>query len=233
MKYLCTLFINIVILNQFNKNIDIAQFIIFCESLKQRLSNPLPGSTAHLKMASRIRLEEMNLKHDSNNATISAVLVLLYLHGNSIHTSFILRPKYDGVHSGQVAFPGGRKEKEDKSVVETAVREAQEEVNIDPSKITVLGTLTDLYIPPSNYLVTPVVAFTESRPDFIPQVSEVAEIIEANISFLFDELLKKQKTIIVREHRIEAPYYEVNGHVIWGATAMILSELEDVIKSLN
>jgi hypothetical protein len=76
------------------------------------------------------------------------------------------------------------------------------------------------------------VAFTKTRPDFKIQVSEVAEIIEANISFLFNARLKKQKTIIVREHRIEAPCYKVDSHVIWGATAMILSELEEVIKRL-
>lgn len=217
----------------FTKNIEEDNFTAFCKQLSNRLSDELPGETAHLKMASKVRLTELKFNPDRSNARLSSVLILLYLNKNSIYTSFILRPQYDGVHSGQVAFPGGKKEAEDRSPIETAIREAHEEVNIYPNSINVLGTLSDLYIPPSNYLVTPVVACSTIRPDFIPQESEVEEIIESNISFLFDQNLKRRKTLNIRNSKIDAPYYQVNGNVIWGATAMILSELEELISSIT
>jgi len=217
----------------FTQHIDLSTFNSFCNKLQSKLSEPLPGEDAHLKMASNVRLGELKFNSSKKPARLSSVLILLYLNNNKIYTSFILRPKYDGVHSGQVAFPGGRQEKEDKSIIHTALREAKEEVNIEQSKITVLGTLSDLFIPPSNYLVTPVLAFSDCPPDFIPQESEVEKIIEANISFLFDETLVKRKTLIVRNTKIDAPYYKVNEQTIWGATAMILSELKEVIKSIN
>ena len=217
----------------FTKHINEHNFEAFCKQLSHRLSNELPGEAAHLRMTSKVRLTELKFSSDRSNAKLSSVLILLYLNKNSIYTSFILRPQYDGVHSGQVAFPGGKKEAEDTSPIETAIREAHEEVNIYPNSIKVLGTLSDLYIPPSNYLVTPVVACTTIRPDFIPQESEVEEIIESNISFLFDPNLKKRKTLNIRNSKIEAPYYQVNGKIVWGATAMILSELEELISSFT
>ena len=217
----------------FTKHIDLTTFNSFCNKLQNKLSEALPGKDAHLKMASNVRLDELKFNSGKKPARLSSVLILLYLKNNKIYTSFILRPKYDGVHSGQVAFPGGRQEDEDKSVIHTALREAKEEVNIEPSKITVLGTLSDLFIPPSNFLVTPVLAFSECRPDFIPQESEVEKIIEANISFLFDESIIKRKILYVRNTKIDAPCFEVDGQTIWGATAMILSELKDVIESIS
>ncbi len=217
----------------FTKNTDRFTFNSFCSQLEKKLTEGLPGETAHLKMASRVRLDDFNFEKNNSTARLSSVLILLYLNNNKIFTSFILRPKYDGVHSGQVSFPGGRREDEDKSVVDTAIREALEEVNIEPSRITVLGTLSDLFIPPSNYLVTPVVAFSNLRPDFKPQQSEVEKIIEANISFLFDKSIIKKKTLHVGNTKIDAPCFEVGGQIIWGATAMILSELREVIESIG
>ena len=150
-----------------------------------------------------------------------------------LKTVFILRQIYDGIHSGQVSFPGGRLEKKDKSLIETALRESREEVHIDPDKVQILGTLSEMYIPPSNYLVLPVVGYQPSRPDFIPGKSEVAKIIEADFDFLFDDSLVKETTLDVQGYKIQAPYFDVNGHIIWGATAMILNELKDVIESIS
>ncbi len=217
----------------FTKHIDKSTFDFFCKQLQKKLSESLPGEEAHLIMASRVRLKELELNYDRDSAKLSSVLILLYLNKNKIFTSFILRPKYDGVHSGQIAFPGGRKEDEDNSIIDTALREAKEEVNIESSKITILGTLSDLFIPPSNFLVTPVVAFSDVRPDFIKQDTEVEKIIEADISFLFDESIIKRKILHVRDTKISAPYFEIDGQVVWGATAMILNELKEVIKSIN
>ncbi len=112
------------------------------------------------------------------------------------------------------------------------MREAEEEVNIRSEKVNVLGNLSELFIPPSNYLVLPVLGFMENRPDLKPDPTEVSDIIEADISFLFDENKIKSKIIEIKDHKIEAPYFDVDGHVIWGATAMILSELKEVILSI-
>lgn len=208
---------------------DIDKFI---HSLRERIKLPLPGKMAQLKMASTIRNKELDFTYDTSTATMSSVLILLYPNKNTIYTVFILRQTYDGVHSGQVSFPGGRIEKKDNSLIETALREAEEEVNIRSEKVNVLGSLSELFIPPSNYLVLPVLGFMENRPDLKPDLNEVSEIIEADISFLFDENKLKSKTIDIRGHKIEAPYFDVNGYVVWGATAMILSELKEVILSI-
>lgn len=205
------------------------------EGLEKQLQLPFPGENAHMKMASRLRLKEMKFDYKTENAIKSAVLILFYpdTSDGKIKIALILRPDYDGVHSGQVAFPGGRMENEDTTLIHTALREAREEVNIQPEKVTIMGTLSDLYIPPSNYIVTPVLGYSHLRPEFLPDKEEVAAIIEADINLLFDESIRKEKVINVRGYEIEAPYYDINGYVVWGATAMILSELTDVIESLN
>jgi 8-oxo-dGTP pyrophosphatase MutT (NUDIX family) len=205
---------------------------LFIRQLEERVKSPLPGTEAQLRMASTMRHKELNLLYDISTATRSAILILLYPFSGRLHTVFILRQTYNGVHSGQVSFPGGRKENNDISLIHTALREAQEEVNINSSEVRVLGTLSELYIPPSNFLVLPVIGYSKIRPDFIPDPTEVAQIIEADISFLFDNTLLKSKVLEIKGHKIEAPYFDVHGHTVWGATAMILSELKEVIQSI-
>ncbi len=214
-------------------NIERSNFGAFCRQLEFRLKDDLPGESAHLQMASRLRLNELNMDYDTTAAVKSAVLVLFYPADNEVRLSFILRPDYNGVHAGQVSFPGGRVEEKDHDLIETALREAQEEVNINPEDVTVIGTLTDLYIPPSNYLVTPVVGYSHRKPDFVKDPAEVSRIIETDIGFLFDPDRRKEKVINVRGFEIEAPYFDVDGYIVWGATAMILSELKSVIESIN
>lgn len=205
----------------------------FLEKLRVALADELPGKAAHVKMASRLRLNELKFSYDTSGATHSSVLILLYPKQGEVFTVFILRQTYDGVHSGQVSFPGGRAEEGDTTLIETALREASEEVNIEPEKVEILGTLSEMYIPPSNFLVLPVVGYTPEPPAFVPEIAEVAEIIESDINFLFDPARHKETLLTVRGIEIEAPYYDVKGKIIWGATAMILSELGDVIKSIT
>ena len=214
-------------------NINNDDFDQFIKDLTNRLKKPLPGKNAHKKMASKVRLDELKFEYDTSNATLSSVLILLFKDADVIKTVFILRQTYDGIHSGQVSFPGGRLEENDESLIETALRESREEVNIDPEKVQIIGTLTEMYIPPSNYLVLPVIGYQHSRPDFLPEKSEVAEIIETDLAFLFNDKLIKETLLDVRGYKIQAPYFDVDGHIIWGATAMILSELKEIIESIS
>ena len=214
-------------------NITKGDFDQFIKNLTVRLKEPLPGKKAHNRMASKVRLDELKFDYDTSNATLSSVLILLFKDADVIKTVFILRQTYDGVHSGQVSFPGGRLEENDESLIETALRESNEEVNIDPEKVHIIGTLTEMYIPPSNYLVLPIVGYQPSRPDFLPEKSEVAEIIEADLAFLFDNKLVKETMLDIRGYKIQAPYFDVDGHIVWGATAMILNELKEVIESID
>lgn len=220
-------------LGDLKKDFEQHRFLEFCESLKLRLNIPLPGSSAHLKMASKVRLKEMEGKYDTSNAIRSSVLILLYLKKKILHTAFILRQTYDGIHSGQISFPGGRWEKNDSTLVNTALREAHEEVNIHPHSVNVLGTLSEIYIPPSNHLVLPVIGYSITTPSFFPDKAEVEKIIESDLSFLFEPEKIKQTIINVRGYEIEAPYFDVNHEVVWGATAMILSELKEVIEGID
>ncbi|MCF8378346.1 MAG: CoA pyrophosphatase [Bacteroidales bacterium] len=205
----------------------------FINRLKIALNGELPGTPSHLNMASKLRLREIKTDYDIKSAIQSSVLILLYPKQDTIFTTFILRQRYNGVHSGQVSFPGGRKEESDSSLIETALREAEEEVNIKQHEVVVLGTLSQLYIPPSNFLVLPVVAYTKTIPDFKPDPIEVADIIESGLDFLFDKNKKKETILNIRGYEIEAPYYDVNGYVVWGATAMILSELKELIERIK
>jgi 8-oxo-dGTP pyrophosphatase MutT (NUDIX family) len=147
-----------------------------------------------------------------------------------IHTTFIQRPAYDGVHGGQISFPGGKKESSDSDLIFTSLRETSEEIGVDPSEISVIGTLTPLYIPVSNILVTPVVGWTKKQPDFIRQEKEVVFIIEADLKTLRDPSIIKIKPFEIRGEMIEIKYFAIKDHVIWGATSMILNELLTILK---
>ncbi len=200
----------------------------FINTLDTQLRQPLPGPEAHLKMASATRLR---LKVQPNEKTRrSAVLILFYPYRDQILVPLILRPKYDGVHAGQMAFPGGRYEKTDENLIRTALREAQEEIGIKASDVQVLGKLTELFIPPSNFYVLPVVGKLTYKPDFYPDPREVEAVLEVNLEELLDESIVGFTELDVRGITIEAPFYDIQGHKVWGATAMMISELLTVIR---
>ena len=201
------------------------------KKLRTRLELPLPGTSAHLKMASDIRLNELTNGYDIENAKKSSVLILLYPCKNSLCFVLIKRQNDGGVHSGQISFPGGAMEKSDDSFYKTALREANEEVGINADEVQVIGTLTELYIPPSNFLVFPVIGYMNKKPQFTPDHREVAEIIEADLFSLINTKVANWKEIEVRGTKLKTPYYNINGYTVWGATAMILSEFIEVIKS--
>ncbi len=202
----------------------------FIEILKTRLSQPLPGRTAQSKMAPASR-HEVNPAPD---ARIACVLVLLYPKNKDWNIVLIERVaskiKNDR-HSGQISFPGGKYEAFDKLLESTALRESEEEIGVFSPDISIIGQLSDVYIPVSNFLVYPFVGFMEYTPEFVPQPSEVKSILEVPIP-----QLKDPSTIRFTNLKISSgmtlenvPYYDIHGHIVWGATAMMLSEFVDVL----
>jgi 8-oxo-dGTP pyrophosphatase MutT (NUDIX family) len=205
----------------------------FAKKLKYRLSLPLPGVEAQLKMAHLERRLNYSQRNVPPHARMGAVLILLYESGDSIMTCFIERTTYDGVHSGQIAFPGGKKET-DETLVEAALREAEEEIGVKKTDVTVLGQLTELYIPPSNFLVHPFVGAITYTPDFFPEPAEVAEVVEVKVDDLFDVRYRGEKKIMLSNgNTIQTPYFNLQGKTVWGATAMIISEFLEVVTGMT
>lgn len=198
-------------------------FHSFTKELRQRLQQPLPGEVAHQKMASAARYR-LGIKPNERTRR-SAVLICFYPYQDSVYLPLILRPQYDGVHAGQMAFPGGRVERFDENLTRTALREAQEEVGIRVTDVQVLGLLTELFIPPSNFFVQPVVGMLPYRPDFYPDPREVEAVVEVDLETLMDETIVGDSQIEVRGVIVDAPFYQIQGHRVWGATAMMISEL--------
>ena len=205
----------------------------FIGLLENRLQQTLPGLTAQLKMSAIKRVHELLRNGSFDHARQSSVLILFFPLAEKIGFVLMLRPEYDGVHSGQVSFPGGKHEETDESLVFTALREAREEIGIDPRKIQVIGQLTELYIPPSNFLVTPVAGFQATRPQFVADPKEVARIIEVDLDELLDDNNCQIREIKLKSGTsLMAPVYILNGQIVWGATAMMLSELKEILKEM-
>jgi 8-oxo-dGTP pyrophosphatase MutT (NUDIX family) len=199
--------------------------------LQQALAQNLPGREAQLKM-SPLPVDWRRFSLDAPaTAKKSAVLLLFYPEESGVFFPLIKRPSYPGAHSGQVSFPGGKVEPNDPDLVYTALREAEEEIGIDAGKVEVLGRLTDLYIPTSNFLVSPVLGFLEEKPRFVPEVREVERIIPTAISTVGQPQVRQRTTIPIGEGRqLNTPYFALDGEVVWGATAMILSELLQLLE---
>ncbi|MGF1565688.1 MAG: NUDIX hydrolase [Flavobacteriales bacterium] len=203
------------------------------DRLRDRLLRPLPGLSAHAEVMSYVRQSANEVRERRNDYREGAVLVLLYKHVEVWHTSLIVRPTYDGVHSGQVAFPGGKRDTGDPDLLFTALREANEEVGVNPQAVTPLGQLSEIYIPPSNFLVRPFVGMVSQRPDFRADPREVASILEVPLShFLAIDAVKKETVRISTGLQMKVDGFEVDGHLVWGATAMMLAELRAVLSEL-
>jgi 8-oxo-dGTP pyrophosphatase MutT (NUDIX family) len=202
----------------------------FADLLKEEIRKGLPGTEVQWEMASSDRMIKDFPRIPGPDASIAAVLILLYPIKGSIHTVFMQRHNYTGVHGGQISFPGGKTEPSDENITGTALREAEEETGVDPSKISVIGTLTPLFIPVSNIVVTPVVGWTDERPEFRHQEEEVVFLFDAEIRRFLEPSIVKTKPFEIRGEMIDVKYFDYDGNVIWGATAMILNELLEIIR---
>jgi 8-oxo-dGTP pyrophosphatase MutT (NUDIX family) len=194
----------------------------------QALGEPLPGEQAQLEMAPKFRGE---LTHKSDPVP-AAVMILMFPCGNTTGVIFIKRNSYDGPHSAQVSFPGGAWETYDESLEQTAVRETREELGIT-GEIHLLGSLSKLHIPVSNFIVAPFAAWLEQRPEFHPDPSEVQYVIESSLEELLDPTNILTDTWEQNDRTIVAPYYRVGKEKIWGATAMMLCEFLQVASRMQ
>lgn len=200
------------------------QWTEFVQWLKQRMQQPLPGYEAQKKM---MNINRPDASHAPPDARQSGVLILLYPKDNDIKLVLIERSADGGIHSGQIALPGGKQEDTDKDIIETALREAAEEVALNANKTEVLGTLSSLYIPVSNFVVNPVLAVCHEEPQLIASEYEVARILTLSLNTVFSrkEMVEVQASGLHLTIRTIA-YMMDDEQFIWGATAMILSELE-------
>mgnify|MGYP000884854540 CR=1 FL=1 len=192
--------------------------------LEDRLKAPLPGMTSHSKYMHPGRSRVVR-----QDARSSAVLILLYPHQDLAYFPLILRPQYDGTHGGQMALPGGKAEPSDENIVRTALREAQEEVGIRALDVQVLGQLTAVNIPISNYVVYPIVGTLPYAPDFYPDAREVERIYPTSLDDLRKYAEVQERTINIGNQEVKVPGFEIQDTWVWGATALMLSELSDIL----
>lgn len=200
--------------------------------LSTALKEPLPGESAQFLMAPFKRPSVRDALKASPPPRLSAVLLLVYPIENEPHLALIRRSSYKGVHSNQVSLPGGKKEESDADLLETALRETREEIGIASDHILVQGPLTEVFIPPSGFLVSPYVGVAQTTLTFSPDSREVQHLIEVPVrELLNDSIVKRAKVPAMNGTiTIEAPYFDLLGNQVWGATAMILSEFKSLLQ---
>lgn len=203
------------------------------ELLKSEIKKGLPGTEVQWQMASSDRNVRNFPRTPGPDAKVAAVLILLFPNHGSVHTVFMQRPDYKGIHGGQISFPGGKREDSDTDIVHTALREASEETGVKPFEISVINTLTPLFIPVSNTIVTPVVAWMNLKPDFSHHPDEVVFLFDGDLKRFLNPEIVRIKPMKIRREIINVKYYDYDGNVIWGATAMMLHELLTIIRRGN
>lgn len=207
----------------------------FLKSISKIENIQLPAEASHFKMVPPFRRELMRLQKNAiKDAKKAGVLALFYPNKNhNTNLVLILRKTYKGVHSAQVAFPGGKLESQDKSLKDAAVRETFEEIGVPKKDIDVIKTLTQVYIPPSNFYVQPFIGTAQSTPEFVKQEDEVDKIIEVDLLDLLNDNQIIKKTVSTSYSvDVEVPAFKLNNYIVWGATAMMLSEIKDLLKQI-
>lgn len=205
------------------------------EHIAAQLKNPLPGHTAQFRMSAQKRIMALGLPQTPPpNAKIACVMNLLHTDASGAWRTVLIRRTANphDRHSGQISFPGGRWEESDGVLEAVALRETTEEIGVPTNQIQVLGQLTELYIPVSNFLVYPFVGVLQGEPDFVPQPGEVESILTPPLDALLDPANLKMMDMRVANNitLTDVPYFDIDGHAVWGATAMILSEFLTILE---
>ena len=204
------------------------------EYLDIRLQHPLPGMEASEQMfPSLANGDRIKMKHD-DAAREGGVMVLLYQDGNTVRFPIIQRPIYSGVHSGQMALPGGKYEPDDADLIETALREMEEEIGVPAVDVQVLGNLSSFFVAVSNFQILPVIGVIRKVPQFVPQESEVDDIISADVEHLISEdYLKEKEMVVSGGATLRVPYFDLEDRIVWGATSMMLNEFKSILKEFD
>lgn len=198
--------------------------------VRRALALPRPGRPAHLRMSPRPRPGDVFPLPPEIHPREAAVMILLYPHGNDLDFFLTRRTETVENHKGQISLPGGAQEPGE-SLQDTALREAVEELGIDPTSVEVLdGPLTPIYIPVSGFRVTPFVGFTPDHPDIMIAASEVVSIIETPLDLIMSEENIVEEEWEIRGYKGLVPFFNIHGHRVWGATAMILGEFAELLK---
>jgi len=210
-------------------------FNFFSQQISKIENLPLPGEISHFKMAPENRIEELrDLNTKRKDSKKAGVMALFYPDKNGgTNLLLILRKTYKGVHSNQIAFPGGKAELDDANLMQTALRETQEEVGVPYNDIQVIKALSTIYIPPSNFEVQPFIGLYHDPKPFILQEEEVEKLVEVTLTdFLDDALVFEQYLDTSYAKNIRVPAFKLNGYTVWGATAMMLSEIKELLKQV-
>ncbi len=203
------------------------------EFLNDAIPDNLPGEKVHSEMAPMRQLSSEAIK-EAKHVKESAVAIHLFEKSRELQIVLTQRNTYKGAHSGQVSFPGGKMNSSDKDLVETARRESYEEIGLQVSEGTLIGPATEIYIPVSNFRVSPFVFFHEKElKELVPDPREVNSIFMMPSSHLIDDgIIHKKDIPISKDFTLkEVPYFKFEGYAIWGATAILLNELKHVIKA--
>jgi 8-oxo-dGTP pyrophosphatase MutT (NUDIX family) len=202
------------------------------EDIRLAMSLPRPGLKAQALMASRERLDPELYEKGSRDCRRAAVLLLLYPYRGELYLVLTARRDDLPAHPGQVSFPGGSRDDERESVVDTALREAYEEVGVEPKMVEPLGRLTHIYIPPSHFCIQIVVGYTPQRPHWRPNPAEVSELLEVPVRYFLDRRNWKSELVAFNGGYRRIPYFAVGRHKVWGATAMALAEFVTLLEKV-
>jgi 8-oxo-dGTP pyrophosphatase MutT (NUDIX family) len=207
--------------------------MLLAEAIKAQVENSLPGIEAHKTMLPKGRLMPNDYLNNIVNYKQSAVFALLFKEENKINILLTQRHHYEGKHSGQISFPGGKKEEQDAHLLATAFRETYEEIGVQQKSIELIAPLSPLYIPVSNFFVQPYLGYMSSLPNFILNEREVKSIVKFPLQSLNNPSLIKTKKIEASSGLfLTVPAYQLDEHIIWGATAMMLKEIGEIVKPL-